>query len=123
MHMRAESPPSAAKAWLKRNCHTPLPCELQYRCGISIPPPQAAEASNDKTPPSPAAQAVDDAARDTWFTRDDFPRAIAAAALRAASDRTECLIGDTPHPKFAEGVLAAGDLLERIAAELEGPNA
>jgi hypothetical protein len=45
-----------------------------------------------------------------------------AATLRAAANRTECLIGDTPHPKFAEGVLAAGDLLERIAAELEASN-
>ncbi len=76
-------------------------------------------------PLSPAAQAVDDAARDTWS-----PRSAAAAALRAAANRTEDLIGDTSHPKFAEavlafaeGVLAAGDLLERIAAELEGPNA
>jgi hypothetical protein len=42
-----------------------------------------------------------------------------AAALRAAADRTECLISDTPHPKFAEGVLDARDLLESIAAELE----
>jgi len=69
-------------------------------------------------PLSPAAQAVLDAFRPTSHHR----RAL-AAALRAASDRTECLIGDNPHPKFAEGVLAAGDLLERIAAELEAPNA
>lgn len=68
-------------------------------------------------PLSPAAQAVDDAARDTWSSRS-----VAAAALRAASDRTEALIRDTSHPKFAEGVLAAGDLLERIATELEGAN-
>jgi hypothetical protein len=47
-------------------------------------------------------------------------RIKAAAALRAAADRTEYLIGDNPHPKFAEGVLAAGDLLDHIAAELEG---
>ncbi len=73
-------------------------------------------------PLSPTAQAVDDAARDTWFTRD-FPRPIAAAALRAAANRTEDLIGDTSHPMFAAGVLVAGDLLERIAAELEGANA
>jgi hypothetical protein len=46
-----------------------------------------------------------------------------AAALRAAADRTEWLIGDNTHPKFAEGILAAGDLLEHIAAELEAlPN-
>jgi hypothetical protein len=46
----------------------------------------------------------------------------AAAALRAASDRTDCLIGDIYHRKFAEGVEAAGDFLKRIAAELEGIN-
>jgi hypothetical protein len=45
-----------------------------------------------------------------------------AAALRAALGRTGDLIGDTSHPKFAEGVLAAVDFLERIAAELEAPN-
>jgi hypothetical protein len=72
-------------------------------------------------PLSPAAQAVDDAARDTWFIRD-FPRPIAAAALRAASGRTGDLIGDSSHPKFAEGVLAAAGFLERTAAELEAPN-
>ena len=73
------------------------------------------------TPLSPAAQAVDDAARDTWFILD-LHRPIAAAALRAASGRTGNLIGDTSHPKFAEGVLAAVDFLERTAAELEAPN-
>jgi hypothetical protein len=77
---------------------------------------------NMNEPLSPAAQAVDDATRNTWFTRD-FPRPIAAAALRAASGRTGDLIGDISHPKFAEGVLAAVDLLERIANELETPNA
>ena len=70
---------------------------------------------------SPAAQAVLYAyinapcgkARSVWV----------AAALRAAADRTEWLIGDNTHPKFAEGILAAGDLLEHIAAELEAlPN-
>jgi hypothetical protein len=117
MHMRAESPPSAAKAWLKRNCHTPSLCELQYRCGVSIPPPQAAEASNDKTPLSPAAQAVLDAFRPTCHYR----RAL-ASALRTAADRTEDLIGDTSHPMFAEGVLAAAHLLDLIATELEATN-
>jgi hypothetical protein len=68
---------------------------------------------------SPAAQAVMDAVEDDCIHPTDLHR-IAAAALRAAADRTECLIGDTPHPKFAEGVLAAGDLLQCIAAELEG---
>ena len=61
---------------------------------------------------SPAAQVV----------RDAYEAGGLAAALRAASDRTEYLIGDVHHPKFAEGVLAAGDLLERIAAELDGGN-
>jgi hypothetical protein len=69
------------------------------------------------TPLSPAAQAVLDAVREICPAPADE---IAAAALRAASDRTECLIGDNPHPRFAEGVLAAGDLLESIAAELDG---
>ena len=73
-------------------------------------------------PLSPAANAVDEAAYNAWVTKD-APQPIAAAALRAAADRTEALIGDISHPKFAEGVLAAGDLLERIAAELEAPNA
>ena len=73
-------------------------------------------------PLSPAAQAIDDAARDAWVEMDD-PRAIAAAALRAAANRTEDLIGYTPHPKFAEGVLAAVQFLERTATELEAPNA
>ncbi len=72
-------------------------------------------------PLSPAAQAVDDATRNTWFIRD-FPRPIAAAALRAASGRTGDLIGDTSHPKFAEGVHAAVKFLQRTAAELETPN-
>lgn len=31
MHTRAEFPPDAAKAWLKRNCSTPGLCELRYR--------------------------------------------------------------------------------------------
>jgi hypothetical protein len=56
-----------------------------------------------------------------WADQMCDPRAIAASALRAASVRTENLIGDTPHPKFAEGVLAAQDFLERIATELEAP--
>jgi hypothetical protein len=68
---------------------------------------------------SPAAQAVLDATGVQDTALEMAARGIAAAVLRAASDRTECLIGDNPHPKFAEGVLAAGDLLERIATELE----
>ena len=75
---------------------------------------------------SPAAQVVYDAAWAAfWSTEAMAPNdaeVIAAAALRTASDRTEYLIGDVHHPKFAEGVLAAGDLLERIATELDGGN-
>ena len=40
----------------------------------------------DPTPLSPAAQAVLDAAREAWITKDDS-RSIAAAALRAAADQ------------------------------------
>ncbi len=78
------------------------------------------------TPLSPAAQAVLDAYGTCDSTYEAQVNTLntggqrLAAALRAAADRTEGLIGDTPHPKFAEGVLAAGDLLERIAAELDG---
>jgi hypothetical protein len=42
-HLRAASPPAAAKAWLKKHCLTPAQCELHYRCGISIPLPQIGE--------------------------------------------------------------------------------
>jgi hypothetical protein len=77
-------------------------------------------------PLSLAAQAVLDAANGAseWDPGDclNDARSISVATLRAASGRTEDLIGDTSHPKFAEGVLAAGDLLEHIAAELEGAN-
>jgi len=44
---------------------------------------------------------------------------IAAAALRAASDRMMSLIGDICHPKYMEGIEAASDFLDHIAAELE----
>lgn len=71
-------------------------------------------------PLSPAADAVDDAAYVAWV-REDGPRDIAAATLRAAANQTEGLIGDTPHPRFAEGVFAVGKFLERIATELEAP--
>ena len=70
-------------------------------------------------PLSPAAQAVDDAARDTWFTRDDFPRAIAAAALRAATDHGEYMV-DPVDGKTA--VVRVSDL-QSWAAELEAANA
>ena len=63
---------------------------------------------------SPAAQALLDAFRPT-----SHHRLALAAALRAAADRAEDLIGDTEHPKFTEGVLAAAHFLDLIAAELE----
>jgi hypothetical protein len=68
---------------------------------------------------SPAARAVRDAIGEADAFWDEE---VAAAVLRAASARTEDLIGDTPHPKFAEGVLAAVEFLQRTAAELEAPN-
>jgi hypothetical protein len=70
-------------------------------------------------PLSPTALDIDDAAH----SRPSSPRAIAAAALRAASGRTGDLIAGSSHPKFVEGVLAAAGFLERIATELEAPNA
>jgi len=64
---------------------------------------------------SPAAQAVLDAFRPT-----SHHQLALAAALRAAADRAEDLIGDTEHPNFTEGVLAAAHFLDLIATELEG---
>jgi hypothetical protein len=73
---------------------------------------------------SPAAQAVLDAANGAnSYGPDDClneSRWIAAAALRAASDRTMSLIGDICHPKYMEGIEASSDFLDHIAAELEG---
>ena len=73
-------------------------------------------------PLSPAAQAIWDAFNDAYEVQgplEDLGQPI-AAALRAAADRAEDLIGDTEHPKFTEGVLAAAHFLDLIAAELEG---
>jgi hypothetical protein len=75
------------------------------------------------TPLSPAAQAVLNA----WLSSEKGGRMLGdpcclAAALCAAADRVEGLIGDTEHPRFTEGVLAAAHLLDLIAAELEAPN-
>lgn len=72
------------------------------------------------TPLSPAAQAVLDA----WLSSEKGARMLGdpsclAAALCAVADRAEDLIGDTEHPKFTEGVLAAAHFLDSIAAELE----
>jgi hypothetical protein len=62
------------------------------------------------------AEAILDAAK---ATKAPIKERI-AAALRAAADRAEDLIGDTEHPKFTEGVLAAAHFLDLTAAELEG---
>jgi len=64
---------------------------------------------------SNAAQAVMDACINSPFNCQQS----VAAVLRAASTRTEDLIGDSCNNKFAEGVYAAGGLLDSIAAELE----
>jgi hypothetical protein len=73
---------------------------------------------------SPAAQAVLDAA--TVPTGDfclENVNEIAAAAIRAASDRMMNLVGDIYHPKYLEGIEASSDFLDQIAAELEAlPN-
>ncbi len=69
-------------------------------------------------PLSPAAQAVKDALPSAPHLQM-VNRAYAAAALRSAADRAGDLIGDTEHPKFTEGVLAAAHFLDLIAAELE----
>ena len=68
---------------------------------------------------SPAAKAVWEA-----FNEDeagvfvDYGEKL-AAALRAAADRTMSLNGDICHPKYMEGIEAASDFLDHIAAELE----
>ncbi len=66
---------------------------------------------------SPAAQAVLD--KVSAAPHCGSGRIKAAAALRAAADRTMGLIGDVCHPKYMEGIEAAADFLERIADELE----
>jgi len=79
------------------------------------------------TPLSPAAQAVLTEITQQEYGLDpaDIPLQachmayIAAAALRAASDRMMSLIGDICHPKYMEGIEAASDFLDHIAAELE----
>jgi hypothetical protein len=71
---------------------------------------------------SPAAQAIWDAWNDAYEAQgplEDMGQPL-GAALRAAADRAEDLIGDTEHPMFVGGVLAAAHLLDLIAAELEG---
>ena len=69
---------------------------------------------------SPAAQAVLDAVIKQWDAdRRPIASPLAAAAIRIAADRTLSLIGDVCHPKFMEGIEAASDFLEHIAAELE----
>jgi hypothetical protein len=37
LHTRAEFPPDAAKAWLRKGCHNPKgACRFRYQAGISI---------------------------------------------------------------------------------------
>lgn len=43
LHLRAEFPPDAAKHWLKKTCSTPTRCDLEYRAGIQLPPPERKE--------------------------------------------------------------------------------
>jgi protein-disulfide isomerase-like protein with CxxC motif len=74
---------------------------------------------NTMTDLSPAAQAVLDAMHEVNMDFDGENAILAAAALRAAADRTMSLIGDVCHPKFMEGIEAASDFLEQIAAELD----
>jgi hypothetical protein len=78
------------------------------------------------TPLSPAANAVDEAARRAWVTQD-APRPIAAAAFLALEEQ---LAQDKPAPMSSD--LEVAVLTERIrmlrkisaiAAELEGANA
>jgi hypothetical protein len=70
---------------------------------------------------SPAAQAVLN--KVSAAPHCGSGRIKAAAALRAAADRTMSLIGDVCHPKYMEGIEAASDFLEHLAAELEAlPN-
>jgi hypothetical protein len=100
----------------------PMPAPLTAAPWVVLEPPAPAPTTGTAMTPktrTDAAQAVYQAAHNAWVTKDD-PEHIAAAALRAAADRTECLIGDTPNPKFAEGVLAAAHLMDLIATELEG---
>lgn len=93
-----------------------------------IPAPQSGlpwpvPPTDQPTPLSPAAQAVWDAWSDAYEEQgplEDMGQPL-GAALRAAADRAEDLICDTPHPMFVEGVLAAAHLLALIAAELEKP--
>jgi hypothetical protein len=81
------------------------------------------------TPLSPAAQAGDDATRNTWFIRD-FPRPIAAAALRAVAEQVVPEQGHTlpihiPSAewlRFDERKKIRAEILA-IAAGLEAPSA
>jgi len=71
---------------------------------------------------SPAAQAVLDGVIEQWDAdRRPIASPLAAAALRVAADRMMSLIGDICHPKYMEGIEAASDFLEHIAAELDRP--
>jgi hypothetical protein len=70
---------------------------------------------------SPAAQAAWEAFNDVAErvgVFEDYGDTLAAFA-RVLADRMMYLIGDTYHPKYAEGIEAASDIVERIAAEME----
>ena len=85
--------------------------------------PQGYHAPGPATALSPAAQAVLDAVIKQWDAdRRPIASPLAAAAIRIAADRTLSLIGDVCHPKFMEGIEAASDFLEHIAAELDSAN-
>ena len=74
-----------------------------------------------KQPFSPAADAAWEAFQDVAErvgVLEDHGDAL-AAFTRVLADRMMNLIGDTCHPKYAEGIEAAADFVERIAAELE----
>jgi hypothetical protein len=79
---------------------------------------EPASVATEASPLSPAVQGIDDAARDAWHSQMDNPRAIAAAALRAATDHGEYLV-DPEDERIA--VVRVSDL-EAWAAGLEGIN-
>ena len=72
----------------------------------------------DRTPLSPAAQAVLDAAREAWITKDDS-RSIAAAALRAAVAEVRTDRELKRHYAATMSEMLVLDKLLAIATELE----
>ena len=41
LHQRAEFPPDAARAWLKKTCKNRDLCELEYRAGLLLSSPRS----------------------------------------------------------------------------------